>query len=158
VLKEQLKLRLGMAPNANDVARFQRAGVWTDSLAEMPATVWVAAALRAGNAAVTGAFLLLSLLAGFWLVLADRGRLARPEVAVLLAALVACWGAVCAVAYQPRFTNLLYVLGAPIVLVALDGLRERVMERRQRRAAARPEPAGPAIASAYGYGGDGRAW
>ncbi|RIL00103.1 MAG: hypothetical protein DCC71_19125 [Proteobacteria bacterium] len=135
VMKEQLKIRLGMAPNTLDIARFRRAGVWDESLSlgSLPARVWLAAGLRMANAAGTSAFLVAVLLASAWIVLVDRRWLARPEVVVLLAGLLASWGLVCAFWYQPRHTNVLYVLGAPLVVIAAEGVRVRLAVRRRRR-------------------------
>lgn len=135
VLKEQLKLRLGVAPNPLDIERFRRAGAWSDapSLDSVPPRVWLAAGLRTLNAIATGAFLLAVLLASGWILFADRRWLAHPQIAVLLAGLFASWGLLCAFWYQPRHANVLYVLGAPIVVAAVDGVRERLAQVRRRR-------------------------
>jgi hypothetical protein len=127
VLKEQLKLQLGMAPNTEDIERFRRAGVWSDAptLASIPTRVLLAAGLRTANSLLTGAFLLVTLMASLWIIVADRRWLERPAVATLLAAFLSTWGFVCATWYQPRYTNGLYVLGLPILLIALESVRSR---------------------------------
>jgi len=132
VLKEQLKLAVGMAPNTHDIDGFRRAGVWSDAptLASIPWRVLLAAGLRSANSLVTGAFLLATLLASLWIVVADRRWLERPVVVTLLAAFLSTWGFVCAVWYQPRYTNGLYVFGLPILLIAAESLRRHFGARR----------------------------
>jgi hypothetical protein len=138
VLKEQLKLLAGTKVNPVDVEEYRRAGLWQEPFSPraVPARVWAAAALPIANSLLSGLYLLALLASLGWIAVAERHRLEDPFVRLAFAFVVASWGLVCLLYYEPRHANLLHVFGLVLVAIGAQRLGRWISARRGRPAPA----------------------
>jgi len=118
VLREHLKLALGLNPNLNEIDAYRAQGVW--HVGQL--SLWAALALTWQMLGVgLGSLYLLVMLVG--LVGTARTWLQHPLLVLLAAIITAQVVLVAALQYQPRHVNVVYLAGAPFVVLACSRVR-----------------------------------
>jgi hypothetical protein len=127
IFREHCKLALGLNPNLREIATYRAQGVWDRG----HLAPWAILALTwQGLGVGLGSMYLLVMLGG---LLGTARTWRQQPILVLLAALIAMQiGLVAAIQYQPRHVNVLYVAGAPFVVLACDALRAVWRKRKGR--------------------------
>ena len=131
VLKEQFKVMAGARANPFDIEEFREQGLWDEdySLSDVSGRLWAIASVRIAGSVLSGIFLMFVLIALARLVFFDRARLREPLLLSFSLGVIYTWALVGLLNIDQRQSNVLYVLGIPLVVDLFDRFVGRVRRR-----------------------------